>query len=45
MAKLEQIRTISRERLLAKRGALTAEQMQAIDRALRRSLGLDDPIA
>ena len=40
VVKLEHIRTITLERLLRKRGGLTEEQMNAVDLALHRSLGL-----
>jgi mRNA interferase MazF len=37
---LEQILTISSDRLLKRAGTLSAEKMEAVDKALRYSLGL-----
>lgn len=42
MVKLDQILTVSRERLNGRRGRLSPELMRKVDRAIFYSMGLDD---
>ena len=42
MVKLDQVLTVSRKRLRSRRGRLSPELMQKVDRAIFYSMGLDD---